>query len=197
MMRRRKPKQNAKRVNYTLIPKDSVAGRPMYKMLNELIEKHHEELTNARFALAWNRAWKPDADGRVTLGKCKKASDLDKELAAYDFVIILQAEFFQSGDVTEAQRRALLDHELTHATIRVDKDGEPVVDERGRTQYRIRKHDIEEFEGVIRRNGVYKRDLETFAKTILGLNAKQLKLPRAGDDKAAEEKPPKTAEARA
>src|SRR6185369_7142915 len=106
-----------KKVSYQLIKRDSDAGRPIYAMLKDLIEQHHEELTNARLAVAWNLSWKPDADGRVTLGKCKKASDLDRELAAFDFVILLQAEFWQDAEVTEDQRRALLDHELCHATV--------------------------------------------------------------------------------
>jgi len=155
-----------KKVSYQLIKRDSDAGRPIYAMLKDLIEQHHEELTNARLAVAWNLSWKPDADGRVTLGKCKKASDLDRELAAFDFVILLQAEFWQDAEVTEDQRRALLDHELCHATVKLDETGEPARDERDRIVYRIRKHDVEEFSEIVRRHGCYKRDLEQFAAAL-------------------------------
>jgi len=158
--------KKVKRVNYLLIEPDSPAGKSMYPMLNELVEQHHEELTNARIALAWNLSWKPDVDGRVTLGKCKLASDLDRELAAFDFVIILRQEFFQDPQVKDTQRRALLDHELSHATVRLDDEGEPIEDERGRKVYRIRKHDIEEFSGIVARHGLYKRDLESLAAAL-------------------------------
>lgn len=153
-----------KRVNYSLISMGSDEGVSMYAMIKALIQSHHEELTNATIALAWALAWKADVDGRCTIGKCRKASDLDRELVKIDFVILLSAEFWRAAK--EPQRIALLDHELHHATVRLDRDGEPVRDERGRVCYRMRKHDIEEFSGVVQRYGLYKRDLETFAAAI-------------------------------
>jgi hypothetical protein len=164
-----------KKVNYRLIGK----GSPLYPMMDELIGLYHEELAQARIALAWNLSWKPDVDGRVTLGKCKKASDLDRELAAYDFVIILRQEFFEDAEVTDAQRRALLDHELCHAAPKLDEDGEQLEDEKGRKVWRTRKHDIEEFEQIVARHGCYKRDLERFAAALK--QSKQGKLPLAED----------------
>lgn len=114
----KKPKQEAetdagrKPVSYDLIRDDSIAGRAMYAMCNEIVEEHHEEVINARIALAWALTWKPDVDGHVKLGQMKKASDLDRELHPFDFVCLLNAEWWQDGRVTDAQRRALLDHEL-------------------------------------------------------------------------------------
>lgn len=163
----RKPKaKRSKRVTYQVIAHDSAAGKVLYPMLNELIEEHHEELTNARIALAWSLTWKPDTDGRVKLGQCKKRSELDREFNDLDFVIVLRQEFVQSPEVKDAQRRALLDHELCHATIRLDREGEPALDERGRKVYRLRKHDIEEFSEIVARHGCYKRDLEHFAVAL-------------------------------
>src|SRR5437867_1677493 len=78
---------NRKKLAYRLIERESIAGQKLYPLLTELVSQHHEELKEARIALAWNLSWQPDADGRVTLGKCKKASELDRELADYDFVI--------------------------------------------------------------------------------------------------------------
>lgn len=155
-----------KKVSYELIPPKSEAGKVMYRLLNELVKEHHDDIRDARIALAWNISWKPDVDGRVTLGKCKKASDLDRELMAFDFVILLRREFWEDGTVTDAQRAALLDHELCHATVKYSTDNEPVIDERDRKVYRIRKHDIEEFAEIIERHGLYKRDLEWFAAAL-------------------------------
>lgn len=156
----RKPKNHEKRVNYVLVKPDTVEGKPIYDLMNRTIEEHHEELTNAKIAIAWNLAWKPDADGHVILGKCKKASDLDREFSPYDFVILLRKEFWQHSQTTDAQRAALIDHELCHASVRLDADHEPKRDERGRVIYRMRKHDIEEFSEILMRHGCYKRDLE-------------------------------------
>lgn len=163
----RKPKaKRSKRVTYQVISHDSAAGKLLYPMLKELIEEYHEELTGARIALAWSLTWKPDVDGRVKLGQCKKRSDLDREFADLDFVIVLRQEFIQSPAVKDSQRLALLDHELCHATVRLDREGEPALDERGRKVYRIRKHDLEEFSEIVARHGLYKRDLEHFALAL-------------------------------
>jgi Putative phage metallopeptidase len=154
-------------VSYELIARDDdVLGHPMYKMLDSLVSAHHHDLRDARIALAWCTSWKPDVDGRVTLGKCRKASDLDRELAAFDFVILLRRAFWRADQVTDAQRRALLDHELCHGARQFDSAGEPVEDERGRPVYRMRKHDIEEFTEIVERHGCYKADLERFAAAL-------------------------------
>jgi len=166
--RARKPKSLEKRIAYQLIKRDSKVGEKMYEVLDHLVEKHHEELDNAkaRIALAWARSWKPDVDGVKKLGQCKKASDLDRELMPYDFVILLSQAFYEDAEVSDEQRAALIDHELTHATIRLDKNDEPMVDERGRNVFRTRKHDVEEFSEIISRHGIWKKDLIEFAKRL-------------------------------
>lgn len=167
-MARKARSPKPKTVSYELIPRDSVIGAPMYTLLDWIVKAHHEDLEYARIALAWCTSWKPDVDGRLTLGRCKRASDLDRELADYDFVILLLRGFWRDERVTETdhQRRALLDHELTHATLKLDANGEPVDDERGRRVYRIRKHDIEEFAAIVERYGTYKTDIENFAAAL-------------------------------
>lgn len=165
--RARKPKLPPK-VPYRFIAADSEVGRPMYALLVELLEAHHTDVAGARFALAWHLGWKRDVDGRVTLGMCHKVSNLDRELhaSAFDFVIILRREYWTDPLVTELQRRALLDHELCHAAVKVDDHGDPLRDECGRVVYRIRRHDLEEFGEIAGRYGCWKRDLETFAKQL-------------------------------
>jgi hypothetical protein len=164
----KRKKAGAKRVSYQLLKREAPENEAAYGMLRDLVNKHHDELNHQRIALAWNLAWKPDVDGRCTLGKCKRLTDLDREFTSYDFVIILRREWWLHRDVKDAQRLALLDHELCHATVRLDPNsGEPIEDDRGRKVYRVRKHDIEEFEEVVRRHGTYKRDLEVFAAGLL------------------------------
>jgi hypothetical protein len=164
-MRRRKP-TGPKKVSYQLIPRESEYGKGMYRQLVTLVNDHHEDLREARIVLAWCLSWKADIDGHVTIGICRKASDLDRELIPYDLIILLSRTFWQSLDVTDEQRTALLDHELCHATVKIDKTGEPMVDERGRKVFRIRKHDLEEFAAIVERHGLYKRDLEQFAAAL-------------------------------
>jgi hypothetical protein len=170
------PKVKEKKVAYTLIRRESPEGEPMYALMDELIGRHHEDIIHARIALAWNHTWKADTDGIKVLGKMRKASDLDRELAPFDFVVMLNKDFWTSAVVKDDQRRALLDHELCHGSIKLDKDGDPVEDSRGRKVYRLRKHDIEEFSAIVERHGTYKRDLERFY-AALKVGVKQRDLP--------------------
>ena len=167
-MKKQKQAATAKAVAYELLSPSSEMGRPIYEQLYALIDEHHDALSkaNVRIAIAWSLQWKPDADGRTKLGECKKASDLDRELAPYDFVILLNREFWLNGKVTKGMRAAVLDHEICHAAVAYDDNGEPKTDERGRTVFRVRKHDIEEFNDVIARHGCYRHEIEEFAAAI-------------------------------
>jgi hypothetical protein len=164
----------AKAVNYILIPQDGEIGQPRYERLFAIVDAHHEDLskTNARIALAWQLGLKPDVDGRLVLGRCRKATDLDRELAPFDFVILLNRDFWQNAKVTNEQRNALLDHELCHAAVAYDTDGDLKRDDRGRYVFRVRKHDLEEFRDVVARHGLYKNDLVDFERALRLANLK-------------------------
>jgi hypothetical protein len=159
-----------KKLAYTLIPESD----PAYQILGHFVKKFHEDLKDAKIALMFNHSWSPNADGRMTLGTCQIVNSKNKELAEYDIVIAVNELFWTDPETSEEQRTALLDHELCHARLNRDEDtGEPIIDERDRLVYCLRKHDVEEFEAVIKRHGTYKRDLERFA-TALSLS-KQIK----------------------
>lgn len=164
----RKPRQaKPKQVAYEFIDPTSVGGHPIYSLLTTLVSAHHEDIAAARIALAWNLNWGPDADGRVKVGMCRRASDLDRELAAFDFVILLRRSFWLDSRVTDEQRTAVLDHELTHCAVVIDKrTDEPAIDERGRKIYRLRRHDIEEFSSIVARYGAYTADIERLAAAL-------------------------------
>lgn len=171
MARRRigtKPKK-AKRVAYRFIDPESDHGRHMYALLTTLVEQYHAELREAKIALAWQLAWQPDVDGRLTLGQCRRVGDLERELHdldSYDFVILLHEKTWTDPLTPDLFRRALLDHELCHATVRCDIRGEPEQDERGRTVYRLRKHNLEEFSEIASRYGCWKSDITAFGQAL-------------------------------
>jgi predicted SprT family Zn-dependent metalloprotease len=158
-------KPKAVQVDLISLDSDIALEQQIHKLVHELIQHFHTHLVNARIAFAWNRGWSADADGILRLGEAKKASDLDKELHGYDFVILLNA--IACNTFSESQLRALIDHELCHCEVAVGKDGEDKVDDKGRTVYRTRKHDVEEFSEVIERHGLYKENLKQFAKIAL------------------------------
>ncbi len=79
-----------RKLNVRLIGRDETAvkGNP-YAILDALIAANHPHLATAKIALAWHLGWKADADERIKLGQAQKASDLDRQLHGYDFVILL------------------------------------------------------------------------------------------------------------
>jgi hypothetical protein len=137
-----------------------------YKLMAQIRKEYHEDIKDAKIALAYQKGLKADVDGHVTLGKCIKASDLQRELVDWDFVILLNHEVWTATEFTKEKKMALLDHELCHAELALDKEGEPKVDAGGRKQYRIRKHDFQEFNAIIERHGLWMKDLEVLGKTI-------------------------------
>jgi hypothetical protein len=127
-----------------------------YSLIGRLVEEHHPDLKDAKIAVAWMLDVKADRDGHLTLGRCKKASDLDREFREFDIVVLLNSKAWKQ--LEPGQRLALVDHELCHARLQ-KKDSEPVRDERDRLCYRIAKHDVEEFHAIVKRHGLYLNDI--------------------------------------
>lgn len=179
-----------KKLNIALIE----PGHTLYKVMRELLTLHHDELysLHPKIALAWRFGWGPNADGQTVAGQCRKASDLDRELHQFDFVILLNFEFFNErtdADETDSQmifrRTAVLDHELCHCAWQVDKEGEPKRDEKGRVCWRIRKHDIEEFHEIGIRYGGYRDAVAKFGEA---LELRKTPLLKAETDQVAAER---------
>lgn len=150
-----------KKINFDLIAE----GEEPYRIMAS-VRRFHSDIADAMIALAWRTNLKPDKDGHLILGKCVKASDLQREFSNYDFVILLNREVWEDPGFTDDKKRALVDHELCHAAAATDEDGVKW-DERGRRVWRCRKHDIEEFHAIVQRHGCYKHDLELFAEALL------------------------------
>jgi putative metallopeptidase len=144
-----------------------------------LIEAHHQHLTehgDVRIEYLF-RSEATVKGGHVVLGKARKVSGLNAFLAGWDdatdvddeagdevrpfFVIEIAAD--QWATLTEAQRTALVDHELCH--LNVEPTDESV-------KLTLAGHDLEEFGAVVERHGLWKPAVELFAAAC-----QQLKLP--------------------
>ena len=116
--------KTGKKVNFLIIPEQDAQGKipEPYKLLKEVRDMHHGSTKQARIAMAWRLRTKADKDGHIVLGKCVKVSDLYREYADYDFIIVLNREFYDEPTVTKEQRIALIDHEMDmpprHTTTR-------------------------------------------------------------------------------
>lgn len=137
----------------------------VYAVLDHCL-KSRDDLKEAHIACAFRNGWKSNKDGQLTLGKCKKVSELDKQFQGFDFIIILNFEAW-TKHLNETQREALMFHELCHAAVAYDQNDNKKTDARGRTMYRIKRHDIEEFGDVVAKFGCYKQDLENFVATAM------------------------------
>jgi hypothetical protein len=138
-----------------------------YMMMDSLIANFHNELVDAKIAIGYAYGWKPDRSGKVILGMAKTCGAFEKQLHGFDLEILLSYDFWHHPGTNDDQRKALLDHELSHPRPIMDDDlGMPKVDENGRTCYYLRKHDIEDFADVVRRNGIWKADLERIGQIM-------------------------------
>jgi hypothetical protein len=161
-----KPKKR-KKVTVRII-KEKHAGEitEPHRLLNEIREKNHGHLKEAKIGLAWRSGWRSDADGHTKMGQCRKSSDLDREMyAGFDFVILLNEEAW--GGLNTAQKTALIDHELCHAALSMDSNGEPKYNDRDRLCCRIKKHDCEEFKAIVERHGLWTQDLADIAAAAI------------------------------
>lgn len=183
-----KPKKR-KKVTVQLI-KEKHAGETTepYKILAELLSANHGHLADAKIGLAWRMGWRSNPDGILTLGQCRKRGDLDRELDGFDFVILLNKEAWPV--LNEKSKRALLDHELCHANIVIDANGEPKKNDRDRLVCRIRKHDVEEFRQIVERHGAWTQDLAKMAQAAINDSTRPLlaeaeKNGQGGQEKAS------------
>jgi hypothetical protein len=135
-----------------------------YKFCRDLVKAHHSHLANARIALLWRRGWKPDKDGHLRFGQAKKASDCDRALKDYDFAILLNEAVWL--ELTADQRKALMDHQLCHCEVQRSAVGEIVENDEGKTVYRTRKHDVEEFTEIGNRHGSWTPNMKALIEQI-------------------------------
>lgn len=142
------PIDKKKSEKYMLVPADDL----VWKTLKKLVGKVHTKLAGASIALVWEFGIKPDADGVTVLGRAKKTSPLERQFREDDFTILLNGLVWPK--LPKDAKEALLDHELSHCVADEDDDG--------KTVYRLRKHDLEEFVDVVKRHGIWREGIKTF-----------------------------------
>ncbi len=133
-------------------PVSSDEAVPLFAIANDLIEKYHHHLRQANIQFAWAYSWTPDDDDIRQLGKAKKVADPDRAMHGFDWIIMLNREAWEQ-DLSEAQRVALIDHELCHCGVVYTDDNNPKLDEHDRIVYRVRKHEYQDFADIARRHG--------------------------------------------
>ena len=123
----------------------------------QLINQYHPHLHDARIAFVMRKE-APVTNGRTTMAKASKVTPLNQVLIEYDFLIWIAEDTWTS--VTADQREALIDHELMHCAGNSDEG------------WYMRQHDIEEFNAIIERHGMWRKDLVRMANAV-----RQLRVP--------------------
>lgn len=155
-----------------------------YSLMNEIIARYHQTLQEAKIILYGcdkNRI----RDGQVVIAKAEKSSQKMKASAGSDFTITMH--MMPWGDLTLDQKKACMDHELTHCGVqfepikeRVGTKWKVVKDEYGRKQYtndikrdengipkwKLVSHDLEEFNNIVLKHGVWDQNIKSFKEAL-------------------------------
>lgn len=124
----------------------------------ELLNKHHPHLLRAKIDYLFVKENKPK-NGRVKLGHFEIPNEKVKHYNGYDF--IMEISWKHWCKLTPLQKKALVDHELCHGGVRVDK--------KGKIKFILIGHDVEEFKEIVGRYGFWKDDLRDFGETCKGV----------------------------
>lgn len=130
------------------------APKELTDLAQSLIEQYHQHLMSVTIGFIL-RSEPAAAKGRVVWGQASKVSDRWRPLLKdeLDFVIWIAEDAWK--DWSPQKKRALLDHELCHCKY------EPLT---GRAW--LAGHDIEEFNEIIERHGLWRDDLTRTAKVM-------------------------------
>jgi hypothetical protein len=123
-----------------------------YRIMEAIIATDRKDLAHLKIGIAWHTGWRQDADGVKTHGKCLKRSDLDRSLDGYDAMIVLNEKSWLAFG--EQDKLRLITHELEHIQIASDKNGGPLIDDKGRQVIRLKRHDVADFACIIARFGL-------------------------------------------
>lgn len=130
----------------------------------ELIPQHHSHLQEFGVRIEYVFSDKtPMRKGKQTWGICRKVTSLNAYLSQEKndddttetkpfFVLIISKPIWDT--LTESKRKALVDHELSHAGAELDENDE--------LKLHIIPHDLEEFSSIVRRHGMWREDVKEF-----------------------------------
>lgn len=83
-----------------------------------------------------------------------------------DFIVLIDRNIW--AGMSPDEKLALVDHELSHCWYATEEDGATrKFHQDGSPWWNLRSHDVEEFCGVIQRNGCWNDDLVNMARAVL------------------------------
>lgn len=150
----------------TMAEYDVIEDQEVLKLISKVRKfPEFQDTFVARIAYLWKFGINPDVDGRLQLGLIQLENAQRRLLYNRDAMLVLNGDVWPS--LNDTQKEALIYHEFCHLRPRLDKEGDLKTDARGFQMFRLAKHTIEEFHDVTAKYGIWKNDIETFAKTLL------------------------------
>lgn len=113
----------------------------------------HRHLRGRRIGYLYRQ--KMERNGKTVLGKASKVGSKLAYFSNLEFLIEINWQAWAS--LTARQRIALVDHELSHFGIEDTDEGEKLL---------MIPHDLEEFNAVVQRWGMWQPDVASFAKVL-------------------------------
>lgn len=170
------------------------------RVAGPIIEHHHSHLRANAVKVVYLFTDKAEKKaGKVVLGTARKVTGLTAYLAEQDaddpedqfFLICIWETWWRSRSTTDAQRAALVDHELCCCFSEEEVNRQLATT--GRILLSMVPHDITEFNDVAARHGAWQPDIDAFLKAIEESDVQ----PGLFDEKEADEKEADEKEARA
>jgi hypothetical protein len=162
-----------------------------YIFADSLIANYHPMLAEAQIIIGYNYGWKPNRDGRIILATVSIINDFDRQLHNKDIKILLNYNYWHNPETNDDNRNALIDHQLSHPRPVMDKDlAIPVRNDMGMIKYYLREHDLEDFNDVVARWGIWMIEMEKSAEIMAAAWDKEKKERAAKSDAELEEDSP-------
>lgn len=157
------------------MPQEYSPAPEVEEIARDLIYSDHTHLASVRVEYIF-ASEEIKQNGKVVWGRAKKVTGLNAWLASeFERRDAKEAEEFFVIEIvrpiwlqlTEKEKKALVDHELTHCEVDLDT-----------SRLSIRPHDLEEFTSIVQKHGLWRSDVEVFVEA-----AKQKPLFDRGYDK--------------
>lgn len=159
----------------------------VYALVSKILEKYHGELHKAGVTVdvlmaspTTNQKGEASGpplkrNGYAVTAITKIVSLPDRVAGLSDAMLKIDAEQWKA--MSDKQRNALIDHELTHLIVKTDKNGATVTDDLDRPKLQMRKHDREIgwFDEVVRRHE--RESIEYQAFDAMAAAVSQMQLP--------------------
>ena len=174
------------------MPNTYHAAPDVRRVAQDIIREYHDHLITNGVYVKFLFCEEPEkVKGQEALGTARKKSGLDaylalrhdpdapragedfrsgesvpgKLLVSEFFLITIYQPFWKSRSTTDHQRRALVDHELSHCYSEEERNrqtGEPT----GKVSLSLLGHDLEEFHAIAERYGAWEPAISTFAYAL-------------------------------